>query len=330
MSPLELQNTPDVVRSIRGFVAVPTSVLRAMRDPGCDVYVCGEHRDRPVLYWACGYSITAHEYEELLKRGIGTLYIKNSDQPGFESRLKEHLDEFLEADEIEVGERLAVLRSAVELQLRSAFAAIRPDRAIQESEQVGTRIARLLRSSQTIPSRLIAMAQHSGDTFTHMINVASYSVLLADELGTNDEQDLAAIAIGGMLHDLGKRSMPRKILTSQSTLTPRERELIQSHPQFGYEELQSRSGISSGQLMMVYQHHERMDGTGYPVGILGDEIHPWARVCAVVDVFEALTGKRPYRKSSSFDEALATLEEIAGDHLDREMVKCWSTAVRRT
>jgi HD-GYP domain-containing protein (c-di-GMP phosphodiesterase class II) len=330
MSTVEFQSTPDAVRSIRGFVAVPTSVLRAMRDPGCDVYFCAEQRDRPVLFWARGYSVTAQDYQEFLNRGIGTLYIKNSDQAGFESRLKEHLDEFLEADEIDVGERLAVLRSAVDLQLRSAFAAIRPDRAIQESEQVGTRIARLLNASQVIPSRLIAMAQHNGDTLTHMINVASYSVLLAEELGTSDEQDLAAIAIGGMLHDLGKRSLPRKILTSKSTLTTRERQLVQSHPQLGYEELQSRSGCSLGQVMMVYQHHEHMDGSGYPVGIRGDEIHPWARLCAVVDVFEALTGKRSYRKSSQFDEALAMLEEIAGDHLDPEMVKCWIHAVRRT
>jgi putative nucleotidyltransferase with HDIG domain len=301
-----------------------------MKDPGCDMYACGEQRDRPILYWTRGYRVTADEYEDLIRRGVHTLYIKNSDRALYEARLKEHLDEFLDADGIDVGERMAVLRSAVESQLRSAFAAIRPDRAVEGAEQVGTRIARLLHTSDAIPSRLAAMAQHSGDTFTHMINVASYSVLLAEEIGVSDEQDLAAIAMGGLLHDIGKRSLPRKLLTSKSTLTSREKQLVESHPQAGYEELRSKGGMSLGQLMMVYQHHERMDGAGYPVGIVGEEIHPWARLCAVVDAFDALTGRRPNRASFPHEGALATLEDSAGTCFDPEMVKCWSAAVRRT
>lgn len=75
--------------------------------------------------------------------------------------------------------------------------------------------------------------------------------------------------------------------------------------------------------MMAYQHHERPDGKGYPVRVLRDEIHPWARMLAVVDVFDAMSGRRPYRQPASPEDALLRLAESAGDQFDPEAVLCW-------
>lgn len=80
--------------------------------------------------------------------------------------------------------------------------------------------------------------------------------------------------------------------------------------------------------MMVYSHHERMDGKGYPVGMVGAEIHPWAKLLAVVDVFDAITSARPYRMPMILPEALAFLERNAGTHFDREMVTCWNALMQ--
>ena len=78
-----------------------------------------------------------------------------------------------------------------------------------------------------------------------------------------------------------------------------------------------------GQLMMVYQHHERPDGQGYPVGIEQDEIHPWAEICSVVDVFDALTSERPYRRPMPAPRALEYLQSKAGTQFNAEIVQCW-------
>jgi HD-GYP domain-containing protein (c-di-GMP phosphodiesterase class II) len=80
--------------------------------------------------------------------------------------------------------------------------------------------------------------------------------------------------------------------------------------------------------MMVYQHHERLDGKGYPVQIGGDEIHPWAKLCAVADVFDAITSARPYRKPMSLEDALDFFERRAGVAFDKEFVKCLSSLMR--
>jgi HD-GYP domain-containing protein (c-di-GMP phosphodiesterase class II) len=80
---------------------------------------------------------------------------------------------------------------------------------------------------------------------------------------------------------------------------------------------------------MVYQHHERVDGKGYPVGLVGEEIHSWAKLCSVVDIFEALTGRRSYRAAATTGEALAELETMAGVRLDEETVSCWRQLISR-
>jgi HD-GYP domain-containing protein (c-di-GMP phosphodiesterase class II) len=76
--------------------------------------------------------------------------------------------------------------------------------------------------------------------------------------------------------------------------------------------------------MMVYQHHERLDGSGYPAGLTGDEIHPWARICAVADVFDAMTCQRSYRRAIALSEVYSHLLQFAGKRFDAEVVECWA------
>jgi HD-GYP domain-containing protein (c-di-GMP phosphodiesterase class II) len=82
--------------------------------------------------------------------------------------------------------------------------------------------------------------------------------------------------------------------------------------------------------MMVYQHHEHMDGTGYPVRLTKDEIHPWARMLAVVDVFDTMTARRPDRRVASPTRVLEYQTQMAGTHFDREVVECWVSAMNKT
>ncbi len=166
------------------------------------------------------------------------------------------------------------------------------------------------------------LMMHDYYTFTHSANVATYCVTLAQKLGITDRADLARIAAGGLLHDIGKRQIPRRVLNAPQKLTAAERESMQRHPQIGFEELSSGSELTWSQLMMVYQHHERFDGRGYPVGILGEELDPWARICAVCDVFDALTSDRPYRPAITIAAACDFVERRSEKSFDPEIVRC--------
>ena len=90
-----------------------------------------------------------------------------------------------------------------------------------------------------------------------------------------------------------------------------------------------RGDLSWGQLMMVYQHHERTDGRGYPVGLVGSEIHEWARLCAVADVYDALTRDRSYHKGADAKDAMAYLDRESGRGFDEEICRCWIATLKQ-
>ena len=165
-------------------------------------------------------------------------------------------------------------------------------------------------------------------TFTHSANVAYYTLILAHALGQTDRDALRAIGIGALLHDIGKVGIPERILLKPGALSPEERNLIRSHPTLGLLSLRDQHPLEFGQLMMVYQHHERLDGSGYPVRLGGTEIHEWARICAVADVFEALTSDRPYKRALSSAAALDVIEQGERKGLDPEYFRCWKLTLK--
>jgi HD-GYP domain-containing protein (c-di-GMP phosphodiesterase class II) len=187
-----------------------------------------------------------------------------------------------------------------------------------------------LSQSKALPRDLFRLARHDFNTFTHVTNVAGYAVILSEHLGLCDEAGLEQIATAAILHDIGKRFIPAAILTKPAKLDPEERAIIETHPQRGYEELCERPDMTFEQLMMVYQHHERMDGKGYPVGLRGQEIHPWGRMLAVVDVFDAMTAVRPYRRPATAQEAMQYIRQSSGTHFDPEVVACWDAIMSKS
>lgn len=141
----------------------------------------------------------------------------------------------------------------------------------------------------------------------HEAGVARIAVLIAREMGCADDA-VDAIEVGALLHDLGKLSIPTEILSKPGRLSAVEFDLVKSHPESGFEILQD---IDFGQPVaeIALQHHERMDGSGYPMGLEGDSILMSARIVAVADVIEAMASHRPYRAALGLD---AAMDELCG------------------
>jgi HD-GYP domain-containing protein (c-di-GMP phosphodiesterase class II) len=225
--------------------------------------------------------------------------------------------------------KYAALQNAAGAQIEPTLRLIDCSKFSALAEKIGRALVALLDEGDAEPRELFEAARHDFNTFIHVTNVASYSVMLAKRMGVTKRDELEQIATAAMLHDVGKRFIPAAILAKHGRLNYEEREIVESHPSRGYEELCQKPELGFGQLMMVYQHHERVDGTGYPVGILKDEIHPWARMLAVVDVFDALTAQRPYHEPATVEKALTYQRQHAGTHFDREVVECWTSAMTK-
>ena len=123
------------------------------------------------------------------------------------------------------------------------------------------------------------------------------------------------IRIGSLLHDIGKIGMPDSILAKPTKLTENEYEQIKKHPGIGYK-IMNQVSLLNNVLPAIIEHHERLDGSGYPLGLEGDQISIAGRIVAVADVFDALTTDRPYRQAYSSDKAIAHLEQNSGTQFD--------------
>ena len=160
--------------------------------------------------------------------------------------------------------------------------------------------------------RAIAHTVETRDPYTagHQRRVADLAVALAQAVGFEAEM-IEAVRMAAIIHDLGKISVPAEILSKPSRLTVNEFNLIKEHPQVGYnilKDIEFPWEIAT----MVYQHHEKLDGSGYPLGLSGDEILPESRVLTVADVVEAMASHRPYRPGLGIDIALEEIQKNQG------------------
>lgn len=159
-------------------------------------------------------------------------------------------------------------------------------------------------------------------TYNHCVNVALLSVTMGIGLGLDNEK-LGMLAIGAILHDIGKVVIDKNIIDKKDRLTNEEFEIIKKHPQYGYNMLKDNFEISSLSRIAVLMHHENEDGTGYPFGKKGDEIHLFAKIIHVADVFDALITERSYKKAFSPSEAFEFLMSNCGKMFNREVVEAF-------
>jgi putative two-component system response regulator len=158
------------------------------------------------------------------------------------------------------------------------------------------------------------------ETASHVARVAHYSKLIARELGL-DEKEQELIFYAAPFHDLGKVGIEDKILLKPGKLDNEEFDIMKTHAMIGYEILKdSNSEYLQSGAQIALTHHEKYNGRGYPKGLVGDEIPIFGRIVAVVDVFDALTSNRPYKKAWSFEDALNLLKEESGQHFDPKIV----------
>lgn len=133
--------------------------------------------------------------------------------------------------------------------------------------------------------------------------------------------------MASLVHDIGKIRIPAEILTKPSKLTFEEYELVKTHPRVGFEILKSIE-FPWPIAEIVYQHHEKLDGSGYPRGLRGSEIHPLALILTVADVVEAMVSDRPYRKALPVETAFAEIEAFKGMHYDPLVVEACSSLLK--
>ncbi|GAE27424.1 hypothetical protein JCM9140_3571 [Halalkalibacter wakoensis JCM 9140] len=266
-----------------------------------------------------GVELTQRSLTRLYELGISFIYIH---------------DERTNGIEIETGVSVETKRKAIKT-IKTEFQEIASNLKLKKSfnmdhfnKDFATIVRAILsdiKNNENALTLLSDMFVYDSYIFTHSLNVTVYTLGLAVDLGFTDKQ-LMEIGMGSLLHDIGKMTIPVEILNKPGRLTDEEFKVIQNHSMAGYNILRHAPNISLLSAHCALQHHERLDGTGYPQGLQKNDIHYYAKIIAIADVFDAVTSNRVYRKPMLPHEALELLYSGVGNQFEQDLVE----AFRRT
>lgn len=169
-------------------------------------------------------------------------------------------------------------------------------------------------------NHLLKLTSYDYDTYIHSVNVGVYGVSLAKVVfGKSNGHDMHALGAGFFLHDIGKVYIDEAIIKKPGKLTDEEMTQIRRHPSMGFKLLTETRQINDECRLIVLQHHERNNGTGYPRKLRAEEIHIYGRICSVADVYDALVSKRPYKPSLKPFEALKIMRDEMLGHFQKDI-----------
>ena len=253
---------------------------------------------------------------------MAVIMITGIDDPGLaESALDfgayGYLVKPVQINEVLINVSNAIRRRNLEIQNKSYQKALEQTVA-ERTRELNEALTELRHSFNDIV-HVIAMTLETKDAYTagHQQRVAELACCIAREMGMSREQ-LETLRLAAMIHDLGKIAIPSQILAKPTRLRATEYELIKEHPRLGYDILSSVAFLKPV-AEIVLQHHERLDGSGYPRGLRGDQILIESRIIAVSDVVEAMSSHRPYRPGLGIHLALEEIEKNSGRLYDTDV-----------
>lgn len=290
-----------------------------------DLYLKARAGAEPALYRATGLEFTPKDAIRLADQGVTHLYITVAQHVAYRRMLAQKLDTKVRDPQLAHQERWKAVRASCDQMIKDVLLLPGQVEAVEAVGDIGRAFAEWSRDESFGFSYMLDMSAHDFYTTSHMVNVGVGCGLLARAMKPDDAVLFSVMVQGGMLHDVGKRGIPEEILNKEGKLDPAEWAQIQEHPSLGFEELKQHSTLPPIVPIMARDHHERLDGKGYPGG--RTDIEFAARVCAVVDVYDAITAARPYRGPIAPADALGMMREGRGTQFDPEIMDAWAALV---
>ncbi len=196
----------------------------------------------------------------------------------------------------------------------------------KEINSLSVDIVKKMAANKNIIIGITKLQTYDKSTYHHSLSVTILSLAIGSALNLQRSK-LIELGIAAMLHDIGKINIPHNIIAKPSKLTEAEFEIIKDHPLNGGNHLISNLAITDNMYKGIISHHEKYNGTGYPKGLKGEEIPLFGRIITIADVYDALTGNRPYRKPISPSEAIEYIMEGSSIIFDSKVVKAFLTKI---
>ncbi len=320
----------NVEEITRGFVRV--NMKNLFPDSGLffDAYFPVADRDSNVVMERIllrGKYCDRRTRQMLADKGFQYFYVRKEDTKAFDDYLQANTKSRLSAPDVTPAEKVEILYGNAEYIVETAFIDGRVEEALPQGAAFAKEAARQFSRSRMTAGELLKIFSKDYGTFTHSIQVSLLGMAFCLYLGYS-EKETADFGLGALFHDIGKSEVDDGILNKPSRLTAEEFELIKLHPLKGYESLSKLNLLTQEQLMVVLQHHEDVNGGGYPQGLKSQDIHPYAKITRIVDTYDALTTRRSYKDAFPAAQAFQLMETEMKPLLDAQLLKSFWVFMR--
>ncbi len=300
------------------YIPVSVKSLRLDTVLGFDLHI--KINGEFVLYRASDTPFTQKSLDSLKEHHVDNIYVSSADSEGYQKYIESHLEEILEDETVEEKVKAKIVYDTAALLVKDVMARPGSVETVKRSMKlVEATVFHNLNNSSAFYNMLKVM-QFNYSTYTHSINVCTFSLALAQFSGISDTDELNRLGLGALLHDVGKTRISESILNKAGPLTADEWKQIEKHPQYGFEIILETNIIPHDSHYPILQHHERENGSGYPHGRKSGEIHLFSKIVAIADVFDAMTTQRVYRNAV---DTFPAMQQIYNDHtkFDADLVK---------
>lgn len=297
------------------YFRIRLSTLRPEKRTGFDIFVSIDNK--VLLYLRTGDQLKDSKIELLHNRDTGnSFFVRNEDRDLYRAWVREELA----SDLISPFNKAKILRESSMAIMEELFENPDVNKALDESRPIINDFIDFIIKEPEGMGFLISLSGHDFYTYNHSLDVGIYSLGLGQALGFNPK-DLEELGAASLFHDVGKRNVSLDILCKKGPLDDAEWEQMKRHPQYGLLILNENPNISDAIRAACFEHHESYSGNGYPQNISGQEIHPFARIVAITDTYDAMTTQRSYNVPMKPIDAVTMMKEKLHGRYDPDMLK---------
>ncbi len=297
-----------------GLFKVRINTLIPGKATSFDLYV--KINNQPVLYLRAGDNLSQEKINSFGNRDTGSFFlVKEQDRQAYKNYVQEQMSGSLGANQ-----KAMVLRESSMTLVEELFEHPDVNKALDGARPVIKQFVDFMQTEPEAMGHLISLSGHDFYTYNHSLDVAIYSLGLAEAAGFRDKE-LEEMGIGALFHDVGKRQVSLDILCKKGPLDDSEWAQMQKHPQFGLMILVENPLITDSVRAACFEHHESWSGNGYPQQIAAQEIHPFARIVAITDTYDAMTTQRSYNVPLKPLDAVTMMKEKLAGRYDPDLLK---------
>jgi len=310
--------------NLSGLIPIHPLTLVPNYCAGTNIYLWNEKTQATVKFLSSEQIVSQSSFSFLIANPEQKVYVEDTSYQSYQDYLIENLEAWLVETRVPRMLKTAVVTEYFHTQYSKAYQQKTVSAMLASGNDCCQKLGNLGHHIEINGRELQRILRHDDSFVTHAVNTAFYTYLIAECRGYCAEM-IIDVCVGAMIHDIGK--IEPSFLDDNSELMSGtdhdwSEESRNAHPTEGFRRLCNEPGITTTQLLMTYQHHERPDGKGFPVGLWNDEVHEASKICAVANRFDGLTSNRPHRPGMTRLASLRVMEPEKNTALDSEMIRC--------